>query len=71
MVHSLKCVEPFIIFSMSAGEDEKQLVQFLLILWLISLLVEGGNNCCAAILGIFFQSPILLTLQKDKQAIQY
>lgn len=28
------------------------------------------QHCCAAILAIFFESPILLTLQKDKTAIQ-
>lgn len=42
-----------------------------IIVWLISQLVLGNNNCCAAILSIFFESPLLLTLQKDKQAIQY
>lgn len=42
-----------------------------LILWLISQLVSGSNNCCAAILGVLFEFPHLLTLQKDKQAIQY
>lgn len=40
-----------------------------IILWLISQLVLGNNNCCAAIFD--FESPLLLTLQKYMQAIQY
>lgn len=37
------------------------------IMWWISQLVLGSNNCCAAILSIFFESLLLLTLQKDKK----
>lgn len=42
-----------------------------IILWWISQLVLGSNNCCVAILSIFFESLVLLNLQKDKKAIQY
>lgn len=53
------------------SDPRNESVAVKIILWWISQLVLGRNNCCAAILSIFFESLLLLTLQKDKMAIQY